>query len=69
MKVLSAEGRLSGWILGGLPVLFFFYLAVANPTYLAPLWSTPLGLAMLTMSVVLLAVGGFWLTRVVKVEV
>jgi tight adherence protein B len=67
--VLSAEGRLSGWILGGLPVLFFVYLALANPKYLGPMWSTSLGIAMTILGVVLLSAGAFWLTRVVKVEV
>jgi tight adherence protein B len=69
VNVLSAEGRLSGWILGGLPVLFFVYLAVANPAYLAPMWSTPLGVGMMILAVLLLSVGAFWLTRVIKVEV
>jgi tight adherence protein B len=69
VNVLSAEGRLSGWILGGLPVVFFVYLAVANPTYLGPMWSTPLGIGMMILAVVLLSVGAFWLTRVIKVEV
>jgi len=69
VRVLSAEGRLSGWILGGLPVLFFVYLAVANPTYLGPMWNTSLGIGMMILAVVLLGVGAFWLTRVIKVEV
>jgi tight adherence protein B len=69
VKVLSAEGRLSGWILGGLPVVFFAYLVLANPTYLRPLWSSMLGVLMLGLAVVLLAVGAFWLSRVIKVEV
>lgn len=69
VKVLSAEGRLSGWILGGLPVVFFLYLALANPTYLHPLWTTPLGVAMMVLAILLLAVGAFWLRRVIKVEV
>jgi tight adherence protein B len=69
VKVLSAEGRLSGWILGGLPVLFFIYLAVANPQYLGPMWSTQLGIAMTVLALVLLGAGAYWLTRVVKVEV
>jgi tight adherence protein B len=69
VKVLSAEGRLSGWILGGLPVLFFAYLALANPRYLGPLWSTPLGIGMMILAAVLLSVGGFWLSRVIKVQV
>jgi tight adherence protein B len=69
VRVLSAEGRLSGWILGGLPILFFVYLALANPTYLGPMWSTSLGIAMIILALVLLGAGAFWLTRVVKVEV
>jgi tight adherence protein B len=69
VKVLSAEGRLSGWILGGLPVVFFLYLALANPTYLRPLWTTPLGILMVALAILLLGVGAFWLRRVIKVEV
>jgi tight adherence protein B len=69
VKVLSAEGRLSGWILGGLPVVFFLYLVLANPTYLRPLWTTPLGVAMMVLAILLLAAGAFWLRRVIKVEV
>ncbi len=69
VRVLSAEGRLSGWILGALPFLFFAYLAVANPTYLGPMWSTHLGIAMMVLALLLLSAGAFWLVRVVKVEV
>ena len=43
VQALSAEGRLSVWILGGLPPGFMAYLMVANPTYLQPLISTTIG--------------------------
>lgn len=66
---LSAEGRLSVWILGGLPPAFIAYLAVANPTYLEPLFTTTIGWLMLGLMVVLEVVGVFWMKRVVKVEV
>ena len=66
---LSAEGRLSVWILGGLPPGFMAYLAVANPTYLSPMFSNPLGWAMLVVMTVLLAAGIFWMRKLVKVEV
>ncbi len=69
VKTLSAEGRLSGWILGALPVVFGVYLVVTSPGYLSPLWSSPLGIGMVVLAVLLLAVGGFWMSRVVKVEV
>jgi tight adherence protein B len=69
VKTLSAEGRLSVWILGGLPPGFMLYLGMANPTYLQPMFSSPLGWAMLTVMGVLLAGGIFWMKKVVKVEV
>ncbi|MDX6326292.1 MAG: tight adherence protein [Nocardioidaceae bacterium] len=69
VKTLSAEGRLSVWILGGLPPGFLAYLGVANPSYVTPLFTSPLGWVMLTVMVILLTAGVFWMKRVVKVEV
>ena len=69
VSALSAEGRLSGIILGVLPVGFAAYLAVARPDYLRPMTTTPLGVLMSIAAVVLLAVGSVWMTKVVKVEV
>jgi tight adherence protein B len=66
---LSAEGRLSVWILGGLPPAFMAYLALANPEYLAPMVGSPLGWVMLTVMAVLLVVGIFWMKKLVKVDV
>jgi tight adherence protein B len=69
VRVLSSEGRLSGWILGLLPVVFATYLVLVRPEYVQVLWTTPLGWLMLITAGVLLTVGAFWMTRVVKVEV
>jgi tight adherence protein B len=69
VKTLSAEGRLSVWILGGLPPAFLGYLGLANPSYVQPLFTTPLGWVMLTVMTILLTAGVFWMKRVVKVEV
>lgn len=68
VQVLSAEGRLSGIILGALPVVFALYLMVARPAYLRPM-ATPVGLAMLAAAVVLLVVGAVWVAKIVRVEV
>jgi tight adherence protein B len=69
VKALSAEGRLSVWILGGLPPGFMAYLGVANPSYLQPMFSSPLGWAMLILMSIMLTAGIFWMKKVVKVEV
>lgn len=69
VRALSAEGRLSAYILIGLPVFLGGYLYVTNRSYLALLWQRPLGLAMLTFAVISLVIGSFWMRRVVTVEV
>ncbi|HSV37540.1 MAG TPA: type II secretion system F family protein [Nocardioidaceae bacterium] len=66
---LSAEGRLSVWILGGLPPAFIAYLTVANPTYLSPLIHERIGWAMLITMGILEIVGVLWMKKLVKVDV
>jgi tight adherence protein B len=69
VRGLSAEGRLSAWILGGLPPIFATYLILVRPTYIEPLFTDPLGITMLIVMVALMSLGIFWLSRVVKVKV
>jgi tight adherence protein B len=69
VSALSAEGRLSGIILAGLPLVFTVYLLAVQPNYLRPMYTTALGLLMLGTGAVLLVIGGFWMSRVVKVRV
>ncbi|HET7688783.1 MAG TPA: type II secretion system F family protein, partial [Nocardioidaceae bacterium] len=69
VRALSAEGRLSVYILGGLPPGFMLYLTVANPEYLKPLVSTTIGFVALGVMAMLLVVGIFWMKKLVKVVV
>lgn len=69
VSALSAEGRLSAWVLGCLPVGFLLYLLVANRAYVSPLFHDPRGWILLAIGVLLLGVGAFWMSRLVKVEV
>jgi len=69
VKALSAEGRLSCYVLGGLPPGFLLYLTLSKPDYVAPLYTTSLGIILLIGMGLLLAVGMFWMTKVAKVDV
>ncbi len=69
VQVLSAEGRLSAWILGMLPVAFAAYLVFVRPDYLQPLIETFVGWVLIGCGVLLLVIGSLWLRKVVKVEV
>ncbi|MFC7493410.1 MULTISPECIES: type II secretion system F family protein [unclassified Nocardioides] len=69
VKTLSAEGRLSAWILGALPVGMFLYMLVANREFIRPLYTEALGWAFLGVAMCLLAVGSWFMSKLVKVEV
>ncbi len=69
VKALSAEGRLSAWVLLALPIGIATYMYLVRRDYFRLLYTEPLGILMLVGSVVLLVLGGFWMSRMVKVEV
>ncbi len=69
VSMLSAEGRLSAWILGLLPVAFALYLAMVRPEYLKPLVTDRIGWLLIGVGAALLVVGAAWLRKAIKVEV
>lgn len=69
VQVLSAEGRLSAWILGLLPVVFAIYLVLVRPEYLDPMIHSIIGWFLIALGLILLLVGIFWMRKAVKVEV
>jgi tight adherence protein B len=68
VQALSAEGKLSAYVLIALPVGMFLFLSVTSPDYISALYSNVLGWSMLGAAVVLLALGSWWLSRVVKIK-
>ena len=69
VRTLSAEGRLSAYILIGLPVSVFLFLLLTRREYLSVLWTDPLGLVMLGALFVLMGVGIVWMRNVVRIKV
>ena len=69
VSTLSAEGRLSAYILIALPIGVFFYMLAVNYDYISLLWTQLLGIVMLAGALVALVIGVFWMRAVVKIEV
>jgi tight adherence protein B len=69
VHALSAEGRLSAWILLALPIAIGVYMYLVRREYLSLLYTETLGILMLIGAVLLLLIGGFWMNRLAKVEV
>ena len=69
VNALSAEGKLSAYILIALPIGIFLYMTQVNRPYVELLWTTTIGLGMLGAGLVSMAIGVFWMRKVVIVEV
>ena len=68
VQVLSAEGRISAYVLAGLAPFLLLAIQITNPTYLAPMlrgW----GLVVLLATGVFMAIGTLIIFRMVKIEV
>lgn len=68
IRSLSAEGKMSAYVLTAMPVGVAILLAFINPGYLNVFVENPIGLVMLVGSLLMFAVGGFWMSRVVKIK-
>lgn len=66
---LSAEGRLSAWILLALPVGIGGFMFLTRAEYIRPLYTHPAGIVMSVLGVLLVIGGGFWLLKMIKIEV
>lgn len=69
IRVLSAEGRLSAWILALLPFFVTAILNIINPNFMRILWTDPTGLKMVWGISVMMVVGIFWMRRVIRIHV
>ena len=69
VKALSAEGRLSAYILLALPVLMSAYMFTLRRSYIRPLYTTGIGIGMLVFAIFLCTMGALWMRKVVTVEV
>jgi tight adherence protein B len=69
IDVLSAEGKISLWVLVALPLVIGLYLFKVNGDYIRLLYTTRTGLIMLITSGCLLVLGVFWMRKIVNIDV
>jgi len=68
VAALAAEGKLSAYVLMALPFGIGGFLFISNPTYIGVLTQSPLGWGMIAAGVVMLTIGGIWLSKVVRIK-
>jgi tight adherence protein B len=69
VRALTAEGRLSGWVLNLLPVVVFVALLYINPGYVLMLFKDPIGHKMLAGAGIMQILGAVAIRRIVHIKV
>jgi tight adherence protein B len=65
---LSAEGRLSAWILAMVPFVLFVVISVTTPDYLPVLLEDPTGRKLVAFGFVMGVAGLFWIRKIIRVS-
>ncbi len=69
MRALTAEGRISAFVLGALPFGLFLLLFSSNRDYMQPMLDSRTGVIAIVVALLLLLTGLVWLSRIIKIEV
>ncbi len=68
VKTLTSAGRMSGYIIGALPLFILLILMFINPSYIEMFFETQSGRIMLGISVVLEAIGFIFVNKIVNIK-
>ena len=68
VRSLSAEGKMSAVVLMGMPIAVAVMLSVINPGYMSVFIEKPIGNVLIVVSGVMFVIGGFWMSRTVKIK-
>jgi tight adherence protein B len=69
VRVHTAQGRLTGWVLTALPLLLGLALYIANPDLMSVLWTRPIGVKLLYIAGGMIIVGGLIIRKIVNMDV
>ena len=69
VKTLTAQGRMSGWILILTPIALALFMTSSNPDYMDPLFKHPVGQMILVAAIIMEIIGAVVINRIVDIEV
>jgi tight adherence protein B len=69
VKTLTAQGRMSRWVVSALPVVLLSVITLINPGYMEPLFETSTGRALLVASGFFVVMGSIVIGRIVNIKI
>lgn len=68
LQSLTAQARLSRWVVTGLPFVIGALLTLINPDYEKPLFESSVGVVLLVFAIALVTLGSWWMSRITRIE-
>ena len=68
VQTLTAQGRMSRWVVSGIPVGLLLAISALNPTYISPLFTETSGRILLVVAAVMVVSGSLVIKRIVNIK-
>jgi tight adherence protein B len=68
-RTLTAQGRISRWVLSVIPVVMAAFLTLVRPELMQPLYASGVGQTALVVSALMVVAGSFWMKKIVDIKV
>ena len=69
LRVYTAQGRFSGYVLAALPIAVGLAIYSLNPPYMRLLFTDPLGKLLVLVALVFQIIGYLWIRKIVNIEI
>jgi tight adherence protein B len=69
IRTLSAEGRLSAWVLAMVPLVLFGVISISTPDYLPVLTESEIGKKLIIYAVISAVIGVYWVRKIIRIDV
>jgi tight adherence protein B len=69
IRVYTAQGRMTGYLLSALPIILFLLLYTINAQYMSILFTDPIGKILVTVAIVMQLIGFLWIRKIIKIEI
>jgi tight adherence protein B len=68
VRAVTAHGRITGWILSGLPPVLALILTMVSPRFMAPMFTDPLGTKMIMAGLAMQVMGTLIIRKLVNIR-
>lgn len=66
VKTLSAEGRMSAWVLSLMPFVLALVISITTPSYLPKMIDDPLGIKLVFVAFAFVLIGILWIRKIIR---